>query len=141
MDWNFDHQMSLNKSKCWYSNNCLCFLKRSAPFNKWTQPQGSSSLSSLYKNLHLKNDIFVTKSGEVKKFDNFNSFWALPHFLNLGVSPFLLFSMELKARDHYHKTFYDRYVVSLCVRHSQPLPPLSNIYQCQLQPCLQIREY
>ncbi len=27
MDQNFDHQMSLNKSKCWYSINCLHFLK------------------------------------------------------------------------------------------------------------------
>ncbi len=26
MDLNFDHQMSLSKSKCWYSNNCLYFL-------------------------------------------------------------------------------------------------------------------
>ncbi len=25
-DQNFDHQMSLSKSKCWYSNNCLHFL-------------------------------------------------------------------------------------------------------------------
>jgi len=25
MDLNFDHQMSLIKSKCWYSNNCLHF--------------------------------------------------------------------------------------------------------------------
>ncbi len=27
MDKNFDRQMSLSKSKCWYTNNCLCFLK------------------------------------------------------------------------------------------------------------------
>jgi hypothetical protein len=25
MDFNFDHQMSLSKSECWYSNNCLHF--------------------------------------------------------------------------------------------------------------------
>jgi hypothetical protein len=30
-DNNFTHQMSLNKSKCWYSNNCLQFLKRADP--------------------------------------------------------------------------------------------------------------
>ncbi len=31
IDYNFDHQMSLSKSKCWYSNNCLYFLKRAVP--------------------------------------------------------------------------------------------------------------
>ncbi len=28
IDQNFGHQMSLSKSKCWYSNNCSHFLKR-----------------------------------------------------------------------------------------------------------------
>ncbi len=27
IDQNFDHQMSLSQSKCWYSNNCLHLLK------------------------------------------------------------------------------------------------------------------
>ncbi len=27
IDYNFDHQMSLSKIKCWYSNNCLNFFK------------------------------------------------------------------------------------------------------------------
>ncbi len=31
MDFNFDHQMSLSKSKYLYSNNCLHFLKRAVP--------------------------------------------------------------------------------------------------------------
>jgi len=31
MDLNYDHQMSLSKSKCWYSNNCLHFLKCAVP--------------------------------------------------------------------------------------------------------------
>ena len=31
MEWNFDHQMSLSKSKCLYSNNCSHFLKRAVP--------------------------------------------------------------------------------------------------------------
>ncbi len=31
MDQNFEHQMSLSKSKCLYSNNCLCFLKCAVP--------------------------------------------------------------------------------------------------------------
>ncbi len=31
---NFDHHMSLSKSKCWYLNNCFHFLKRAAPFFK-----------------------------------------------------------------------------------------------------------
>jgi hypothetical protein len=31
IDYNFDQQMSLSKSKCWYWNNCLHFLKRSVP--------------------------------------------------------------------------------------------------------------
>ncbi len=34
MDLNFDHQMSLSKSKCWYSYNCLHFLKRAVPLKK-----------------------------------------------------------------------------------------------------------
>ncbi len=32
MDFSFDHQMSLRKSKCLYSNNCLCFLRHAVPF-------------------------------------------------------------------------------------------------------------
>jgi hypothetical protein len=31
---NFDHQMSLSKRKCWYSNNCLHFLKLCCSFVK-----------------------------------------------------------------------------------------------------------
>ncbi len=31
IDQNFDHQMSQSKSKFWYSNNCLHFLKRTVP--------------------------------------------------------------------------------------------------------------
>ncbi len=31
---NFDHQMSLNKRKCWYSNNCLHFLKPALPLSR-----------------------------------------------------------------------------------------------------------
>jgi hypothetical protein len=31
IDYNFDHQMSLSMSKCWYSNNCLYFLRCSVP--------------------------------------------------------------------------------------------------------------
>ena len=34
MDYNFDHQMSLSKSKCWYSNNCLHFLKGAVPLKR-----------------------------------------------------------------------------------------------------------
>jgi hypothetical protein len=32
MDSNYDPQMYLSKSKCWYSNNCLHFLKHAVPF-------------------------------------------------------------------------------------------------------------
>ncbi len=32
IDQNFDHEMSLSNSKCWYSNNCLHFLKHAVPF-------------------------------------------------------------------------------------------------------------
>jgi hypothetical protein len=31
MDCNFDHQMYLSESKCWFSNNCSHFLKRAVP--------------------------------------------------------------------------------------------------------------
>ncbi len=34
MDWNFDHQMSLSKRKCLFSNNCLCFLQHALPLAK-----------------------------------------------------------------------------------------------------------
>jgi len=34
MDYNLYHQMSLSKSKCYYTNNCLHFLKRAVPFKK-----------------------------------------------------------------------------------------------------------
>ncbi len=37
MDQNFDHKMSLSKSKCWYSNNCLHFIKCAVPFH-WAMP-------------------------------------------------------------------------------------------------------
>ncbi len=33
MDLNFYQQMSLSKSKCWYSNNCLQFLKCAVTLN------------------------------------------------------------------------------------------------------------
>ena len=32
IDYNFNHQICLSKSKCLYSNNCLQFLKRAVPF-------------------------------------------------------------------------------------------------------------
>ncbi len=32
IDQNFDHQMSLSKSKYWYSHNCLHFFKHAVPF-------------------------------------------------------------------------------------------------------------
>ena len=35
MDQNFDHQMSLSKSKCLYSNNCLCFLEGAVPLKMY----------------------------------------------------------------------------------------------------------
>ncbi len=33
IDLNLDHQMSLSKSKCWYSNKCIHFLKRAVPLH------------------------------------------------------------------------------------------------------------
>ncbi len=33
IDYNFDHQMSLSKSKCWYSNNCLHFIMCALPLH------------------------------------------------------------------------------------------------------------
>jgi hypothetical protein len=35
MDLNFDHQMSLSKSKCMYSNNCLHFLNCAVPLDQY----------------------------------------------------------------------------------------------------------
>ena len=31
IDYNFKHKMSLSRSKCWYSNNCLYFLNVLVP--------------------------------------------------------------------------------------------------------------
>ncbi len=33
IEYNFYRQMSLSKSKCWYSNHCLHFLKQAVPFS------------------------------------------------------------------------------------------------------------
>ena len=46
IDQNFDHQMSLSKSKCWYSNNCLHFVNRAVSF---TSPCSHLTV------LHLQN--------------------------------------------------------------------------------------
>ncbi len=35
IDWNFDHQISLSKGKCWYSNNYLHFLKHVGPLTSY----------------------------------------------------------------------------------------------------------
>ncbi len=48
IDQNFDHQMSLSKSKCLYSNNCLCFLKRSVPLK---------SEQSFRQRFHLREQV------------------------------------------------------------------------------------
>ncbi len=37
-DKKFDRQMSLSKTKCWYSNNCLNFLKHAVPLQIAQQP-------------------------------------------------------------------------------------------------------
>ncbi len=57
MDLNFDHQMSLCKSQCLYSNNCLHFLKRAVPLgfnlsNGVTDTLESSSML-IYSELHM----------------------------------------------------------------------------------------
>jgi hypothetical protein len=38
--YNFYHQISLSKSKCWYSNNCLHLLKQAVPLlnSTWCVP-------------------------------------------------------------------------------------------------------
>jgi hypothetical protein len=33
-DYNFEHQMSLRMSKCWYSNNCFTFFKARCSISK-----------------------------------------------------------------------------------------------------------
>jgi hypothetical protein len=48
IDQNFDHQMSLSKSKCWYSNNCLYFLKQAVPL-----------YNNLFYLLHLSSRIYT----------------------------------------------------------------------------------
>jgi hypothetical protein len=45
--------MSPSKSKCWYSNNCLHFLTRTVPLNRWT------------KEVKLEQDVRIRK----KSFD------------------------------------------------------------------------
>jgi hypothetical protein len=72
MHYNFDRQMSLIKSKCWYSNNCLLFLKRAVPFdhyNLFSRPLVPTKYTSGYarfSNLGLSSYTFyVTSDNEV----------------------------------------------------------------------------
>jgi len=45
IDYNFNHQMSLSKSKCLYSNNCLQFLKRAVPLRNCPPGVATSALT------------------------------------------------------------------------------------------------
>ncbi len=57
MDSNFDHQMYLSKSKCWYSNNCLHFLKCAVPLKLiyllWLKPVDRPMASLWYISFRL----------------------------------------------------------------------------------------
>ncbi len=51
IDLNVDHQMFLSKSKCWFSNNCLHYLKC---IYSYLETSGGQSLY-LYLNVHFFN--------------------------------------------------------------------------------------
>jgi hypothetical protein len=47
--YSFDHQVSLSKSKCWYSNNCLHFLKCAVPLASLTLLRLHPEVHPLFK--------------------------------------------------------------------------------------------
>ncbi len=68
MDWNYDHQMSLSKSKCLYSNNCLHFLKRAVPSMRLCHPPDGST-SPKYKLLRYITTKFFCKEKNALAFN------------------------------------------------------------------------
>ncbi len=83
MDWNFDHQMSLSKSKCLYSNNCLHFLKCPVPLAHLSDASFLGKLLVLPANVRLDWKVFarckhsslfgLIISNKEKKFYNIDS--------------------------------------------------------------------
>ncbi len=51
MDYNFDYQMSLSKSKCLYSNNCLHFSKCVVPFHGYRVHRTSKNVEFTFAKL------------------------------------------------------------------------------------------
>jgi hypothetical protein len=51
VDKNFDHHMSLSKSKYWYSNNCLHFLKLAVSLKR--------DFFDIRTSHYLKNDLKI----------------------------------------------------------------------------------
>ncbi len=73
---NFDHPMSLSKSKCWYSNNCLHFVK-CTQFHCQCRITFLSHLNLKMK-LKLKNsNIAVTYC---KLFSTWGNYYKTPYF-------------------------------------------------------------
>jgi hypothetical protein len=55
------HQMYLSKSKCWYSNNCLHFLKFAVPLYTNYQSLQLFMLEFLYSGVYLKESLVLTR--------------------------------------------------------------------------------
>ncbi len=53
IEWNFDCQMSLSKSKYWYSKNCLHFLKQAVPLVQWKPEYPEKTTAGKAKNRQL----------------------------------------------------------------------------------------
>jgi len=68
MDSNFDHQMSLSKSKCWYSNNCLHFFKCAVTLNEKIQYGAVGDLAFYKKRLFSKISFKHCLLNEIKIF-------------------------------------------------------------------------
>ncbi len=84
IDYNFDHQMSLSKSKCWYSNNSLHFLMHGVPLSEkyfstkifdhfnspalvaWKLPRLDLIVKKTKKILMEKRNIFWRKKWKIK---------------------------------------------------------------------------
>ncbi len=93
MDKNFDHRMSLNKSKCLYSYNCLHFLNHAFPMSKITSNSFIESLPFFS---------FKSRVGLYKPETDWSTGWAESWLLQEDVrsGPELVADSSLLLDDH-----------------------------------------
>ncbi len=73
--------MSLIKRKCWYSNNCLYFLRPVVPLVHWA-PQYSQKTQ--YGFQYLNFDIYIGMEKVIKRLESFNHFFFI--ILNIALA-------------------------------------------------------